>query len=173
MVIWLNQVVALAIQIPLSGSPQFEELFKFCDVIFIYHRTTIRANLLKFDLVTILCNCFRQRIIGYETIVIGKPGPFQVIDNDATGASDAPIQPPRRRYECSNYETCLNLAAALNWDSFTCRGCNGEVEESLFWRAHQMEKRDRLVGVICTLPSLRGKRKQLIEIKPRRKIVGE
>ena len=171
MFLWLNQVSGPSLQAFISATPQFTTLFKLCELIFVYHRTTIRANLVKFDLPTILCNCFRGMIIGDE--MIGKPGPFQVIDNDAIGSPNAPIQPPRRKYECTNYETCLNLAAALNWDSFTCRGCNGEVAENLFWRAHQMEKRDKLVGVICNLPSLEGKRRRLVEIKPRRKIVGE
>jgi hypothetical protein len=102
--------------------------------------------------------------------VIGKPGPFQVIDNDGHGNPDAPISPPRRRYDCSHYETCLDLAAALNWDSFSCRGCSGEVNESLFWRAAQMEKRDALVSEICTIPLLKGKRPALVEIRSGRKI---
>ena len=86
--------------------------------------------------------------------MIGKPGPFQVIDNQGHFDPDAPSSPPRRRYECVNYENCLVLAAALNWDSFTCRGCNGEINPALFWRAHQAEKRDKLVHVLCKLPAL-------------------
>lgn len=83
-----------------------------------------------------------------------KAGPFQIIDTRASLPGDAPVTPPRRRYECSNYETCLNLAAALNWDNFTCRGCSGEVDESLLWRARQAFKRDAIVKALCDVPEI-------------------
>jgi hypothetical protein len=76
-----------------------------------------------------------------------KPGPFQIIEQESL---DSPSEAPKRRYECSHYETCLNLAAAMNWDSFTCRGCNGEVNESYFWRAQQEAKRDKIVRTLCS-----------------------
>ena len=76
-----------------------------------------------------------------------KPGPFQIIEQESL---DAPSEAPKRRYECSHYETCLNLAAAMNWDSFTCRGCSGEVNEIYFWRAQQEAKRDKIVRTLCT-----------------------
>ena len=84
---------------------------------------------------------------------IGKPGPFQIIESEVQGSIDNPINAPRRRYECSNYETCLVIAAGLNWDSFTCRGCNGEFEESLHWRARQEINKDKTVKKICELPN--------------------
>lgn len=64
-----------------------------------------------------------------------------------------------RRMECSHYEECLNLAAALDWDSFTCAGCNGEINESLLWRAGQSTKRDAIAQAICgaaTRSALKG-----------------
>ena len=64
-----------------------------------------------------------------------------------------------RRLECSHYESCLNLAAALDWESFTCKGCNGEIDESLLWRAGQSTKRDAIAKAICgaaTRLALRG-----------------
>jgi hypothetical protein len=56
-----------------------------------------------------------------------------------------------RRLECTHYEECLNLAAALDWDSFTCAGCNGEIDGTLLWRAGQSTKRDSLAKAICGL----------------------
>ena len=92
-----------------------------------------------------------------HSVTIGRPGPFQVINTPAiTAPQDNPNEPPRRRYECCNYETCLALAAALNWDSFTCRGCTGEVNETLYWRAAHEIKRDRAVKKICELPPLKN-----------------
>ena len=84
--------------------------------------------------------------------MLGKPGPFQVIENEGFGVVEDPVAPPRRRFSCINYDTCLNLAAALNWDNFTCRGCSGEVNNCLLWRAHQAVKKDQIVGRLCHLP---------------------
>jgi hypothetical protein len=87
--------------------------------------------------------------------MIGKPGPFQIIESEGKGIVDLPIAPPRRRYSCPHYNCCLDLAAALNWDNFTCRGCSGEIDESLYWRAHQASKRDSVVRTLCELPELK------------------
>lgn len=86
--------------------------------------------------------------------MIGKPGPFQIIEGEGVGLVDAPVAAPRRRYSCNNYATCLDLAAALNWDNFTCRGCNGEVNQNLLWRGHQAKRRDDVAESLCTLPEL-------------------
>lgn len=87
-----------------------------------------------------------------EIFMLGKPGPFQIIENESL---DSPSEAPRRRYDCRNYETCLNLAAALNWDNFTCRGCNALIDESLLWRAQQEAKKDKIVRRICsTMPEV-------------------
>jgi hypothetical protein len=64
-----------------------------------------------------------------------------------------------RRLECNHYEECLNLAAALDWDSFTCTRCNGKIDETLLWRAGQKTKRDALTEAICgaaTRSALKG-----------------
>lgn len=84
--------------------------------------------------------------------MLGKPGPFQVIEDSGLGIVDDPVSAPRRRFSCSNYDLCLNLAAALNWDNFTCRGCSGQVDESLLWRARQAMKRDMVVRRLCDIP---------------------
>jgi len=89
---------------------------------------------------------------GTRAAFIGSPGPFQIIDND--GKSEAPVPAPRRRYSCAHYDACLNLAAALNWDNFTCRGCCGSVDQSLLWRAHQAKRRDEIAGRLCDIPEL-------------------
>jgi len=86
--------------------------------------------------------------------MLGKPGPFQIIESEGCGDVDAPIAAPRRRYECLHYTTCLNLAAALNWDSFTCRGCNSEIDEVLLWRARQAQKKDSVARSLCACPPI-------------------
>lgn len=88
--------------------------------------------------------------------MLGKPGPFQIIESDGCGDVDAPIAPPRRRYGCQHYTTCLELAAALNWDSFTCRGCSEEIDEALLWRARQARKKDAVARSICPTPEIRA-----------------
>lgn len=87
--------------------------------------------------------------------MIGKPGPFQIIESEGVGNVDFPIAAPRRRYACKNYSTCLDLAAALNWDNFTCRGCSCEIDQSILWRAHQAKKKDNVVSTLCALPEIR------------------
>lgn len=84
----------------------------------------------------------------------GTSGPFQVIEQEGFGVVDDPVAPPRRRFCCTHYETCLNLAAALNWDNFTCRGCCGEVNDSLLWRARQALKKDVMVRRLCEIPEI-------------------
>jgi hypothetical protein len=63
-------------------------------------------------------------------------------------------EPPRRRYECSHYDTCLDLAAALNWHSFTCRGCSGTVDQTLMWRARQSARKDSVAKALCDFPPI-------------------
>ncbi len=91
---------------------------------------------------------------SFKKLSIGKPGPFQIIESEVQGHIDNPINAPRRRYDCENYETCLVIAAGLNWDSFTCRGCNGDYEQSLYWRAGQEINKDKTVKKICELPKV-------------------
>ncbi len=65
------------------------------------------------------------------------------------------FQEPERNYDCSNYSACLGLAAALDWTSFTCRGCNGCVNEQLLWKAHQRVRDNKTLQSVCNLPVLR------------------
>ena len=60
-------------------------------------------------------------------------------------------EPPDRNYDCKHYETCLDLAASLNWSSFTCTGCSGEVNSALLWRAHQNQRKDSVAKALCDL----------------------
>lgn len=106
---------------------------------------------------------------------IGNPGPFEVhselLDNSPldpdqsnkslSDASKSPIERPtplddlpRRRYECEKYERCLGLAASLNWDSFTCNGCNGEINEKLTWRAHLSARKDSVAKHLFQAPPI-------------------
>ena len=110
--------------------------------------------------------------------VSARKGPFRVLhscgSSDLRGALspqsdapsfnhpspiDAPNAPPLRQYDCSNYETCLDLAAALDWESFSCNGCCGKINECLVWQAHQVEKYDAVAHMICDhLPPLSSHR---------------
>jgi len=71
-----------------------------------------------------------------------------------SSAALAPVEAPRRRFDCSNYCTCLDLAAALNWDNFTCRGCSGDIDEALLWRARQALRKDDIARQVCDLPAI-------------------
>lgn len=59
---------------------------------------------------------------------------------------------PTRNYDCANYDTCLSIAGGLDWDDFTCRGCVGEVNQSLYWQIRQAQRKDSLVKEICEVP---------------------
>ena len=83
-----------------------------------------------------------------------RMGPFEVPDASAadTGERFSASDPERelvRELDCQNYTTCLNLAAALNWESFTCEGCQGEINQSFTWRAGQSAIRDKVVKFMC------------------------
>ncbi len=64
------------------------------------------------------------------------------------------LNPPERSYDCPNYETCLGLAAALDWKSFTCQGCCGTVNQQLLWRAHHRIRNNPSLSKLCNLPVL-------------------
>lgn len=94
---------------------------------------------------------------------IGSPGPFEVHFDDlcpdeVSSPTDNPTTidstAPRRRHECSSYDRCLELAAALNWESFTCRGCSGQINDTLRWRAGQAIRRDTIAKAICAAPKI-------------------
>jgi hypothetical protein len=61
---------------------------------------------------------------------------------------------PERNYGCPYYETCLSTAAALNWDSFSCTGCKGQVNKQLLWKAHSEVKKNSTLQKLCKLPIL-------------------
>lgn len=90
-------------------------------------------------------------------------GPIQIIEEAVGEASSEsnfnhPPCGPQRRYECCNYETCLKIAAALNWDSFTCHGCCGKTNEHLLWRAQHAIQKDKTAKAICDLPDPRNRK---------------
>ncbi len=62
------------------------------------------------------------------------------------------MAPPERNYDCANYETCLDLAAALDWRSFTCAGCCGEFDRQLLWRAQAAIKKNPALARLLSLP---------------------
>ena len=57
-----------------------------------------------------------------------------------------------RNYDCSNYATCLGVAAALDWSSFSCYGCSGRADSRLLWRAHSALKKNKDLCSVCNLP---------------------
>lgn len=106
-----------------------------------------------------------------------SPGPFEfLLPVDAEGSQPVPVsgcaaaiqaehpQEPAepiaeatcvRELDCAHYDECLNLAAALNWASFTCEGCSGEVNQALLWRAHQSARKDSVARRLCELRPLK------------------
>jgi hypothetical protein len=102
--------------------------------------------------------------MNMSKLQIGSPGPFEVRFDDLCPEDVKPIagdvqtapnsETPRRRYECPSYDRCLELAAALNWESFTCRGCSGHVNDALLWRAGQAIRRDSVAKAICSAPKI-------------------
>jgi hypothetical protein len=64
------------------------------------------------------------------------------------------LEPPVRRYDCENYETCLDLAAVFNWSSFSCGKCCGQPDDKLKWRACQIQRKDSLARAVSDLPPL-------------------
>jgi len=80
---------------------------------------------------------------------------LRIVTAAGDAADDEAIIAPERNYECDHYETCLGLAAALNWKSFTCGGCCGEVNQQLLWRAHHHIRNNPALSKLCSLPTLR------------------
>jgi len=74
-------------------------------------------------------------------------GPFRLFEQDSESSED-----PFRNYDCDNYQNCLSLAAGLDWDGFKCDGCQGQIQESLYWQVRQAQKKDQLVKEICDIP---------------------
>jgi hypothetical protein len=66
------------------------------------------------------------------------------------------LQAPERKYDCPHYDSCLGLAAALDWPSFTCSGCDGRINQQLIWRAHHHLRSNPGLSALCNLPSLRA-----------------
>lgn len=62
------------------------------------------------------------------------------------------LQAPPRMFDCANYNTCLGLAAALNWNSFSCEGCSGKVNSQLLWKAHSSLRNDKALSRLLGLP---------------------
>ena len=80
-----------------------------------------------------------------------KSGPFQVLAKDSNLLADG--EGPDRNFACKNYNSCLSLAAALNWESFSCGGCTGTIDETIRWRAKGVSKRDSALRQLCIIPN--------------------
>ena len=99
-------------------------------------------------------------------------GPFQVIDTCIHEGSIRPEEAPKRKFQCKNYETCLNVAAALNWDNFTCRGCEGEVNEHLLWQARHAQRADTIAKRVCEIPQTSVLESDIPEPLTTKRVVG-
>ena len=87
------------------------------------------------------------------------PSPLPAENSDSLNTSLSPKQhPPQsisRDFDCDNYDTCLSLSAALNWNSFSCENCCGCVNKQLLWRAHQEARGDKDLAPLYNLPSIK------------------
>lgn len=76
-----------------------------------------------------------------------------------TAASLYPSTPPTRRYDCSLYQNCLEIAGALNWETFSCTSpdgqpCSGSIDQKILWQAHLAQKDDQLAKKLFDLPNI-------------------
>lgn len=93
-----------------------------------------------------------KRLRGPNLFTLRSQRHFQVLTEERDDLDN--LDPPAREYECKNYEICLGLAAALNWKSFTCLQCSGEVNQQLLWRAHHKIRNNPSLSKLCGLPTL-------------------
>lgn len=89
-------------------------------------------------------NVFADGNTALSAVCIGDAPNGHVADENSST--------PERRFDCANYETCLGMAAALDWESFTCKGCCGDIDERLLWRAHHRLRNDSGLASVCKLP---------------------
>jgi hypothetical protein len=80
-----------------------------------------------------------------------RPGPFVLKSKECRFSEDE--IGPERQFNCSNYNNCLSLAAALNWDSFSCKGCSGTIDQTILWRAKAASKKDPSLHKLCDIPN--------------------
>jgi predicted Fe-S protein YdhL (DUF1289 family) len=80
-----------------------------------------------------------------------RPGPIRLSCGQVESHYAATA--PDRRFACDHYNSCLSLAAVLNWDSFSCQGCSGEIDEAVRWRAKSESRRDATLKRLCVIPN--------------------
>ena len=85
--------------------------------------------------------------------MVKKSGPIEFKENLDSLESMGTY--PSRDQKCKNYETCLNLAASLDWDGFDCTNCNKKINEQLIWRAQSVQRKDTLTKKIFPIPKIR------------------
>lgn len=73
-------------------------------------------------------------------------GPFEAFIDAPSPPVDAELS---RNLDCYHYDSCLNIAVALNWDDFYCTGCVGEINQSLQWLAGHNTRRDSFLRALC------------------------
>jgi hypothetical protein len=83
-------------------------------------------------------------------------GPFPIIWEDD---AEHPNQTPERRYDCNCYQGCLEVAATLNWETFSCNSpsgepCCGTTDNKLIWKAHLALRDDSVAKKLCALPEI-------------------
>ena len=82
-----------------------------------------------------------------------RPGPHRAFASDQPASAETPTAGSAPRYYgCPNYNTCLSISAALDWEAFSCCGCSAEVDEALVWQARQAQRKDPVAKKICKIP---------------------
>lgn len=91
-------------------------------------------------------------------------GPFQLhLESEISPSNEQlgklshpdPLTPLVRSYDCKQYDCCLELAAALNWENFTCAGCGGEINQHLIWKANLARREDAVAKRLCKKTRIR------------------
>jgi hypothetical protein len=91
-------------------------------------------------------------------------GPFQLYPESETRPSNdqyekashpVPLTHLARSYDCKHYDCCLELAAALNWENFTCSGCGGDINQHLVWKANLAKREDEVAKRLCKKTRIR------------------
>jgi hypothetical protein len=100
-------------------------------------------------------NC--RRVENYQKVTNNqnsKNGPFAILEEKGDGEVSAPVFPALRHYDCPNYETCLSIAIAQDWDNFGCNGCVGTPRDSLIWKSHVANRRNKVNETLSKLPEI-------------------
>ena len=69
-----------------------------------------------------------------------KKGPFQIIIDVEDNWPFTKSGFSERIHSCIYYQTCLEIAATLDWDDFSCRNCTGSINQAILVQAEERVK---------------------------------